>query len=70
MAGWTSAGENAPGLTIGSLGGSGGVVLLGSKTLTVGNNNLNIIFGGEMQDGGFSGGVGGSFAKIGTGISP
>ena len=62
------SGENAPGLTIGSVGGSGGVVLLGSKTLTVGNNNLNIIFGGEMQDGGFSGGVGGSLGKIGTGV--
>ncbi len=62
------SGENAPGLTIGSVGGSDGVVLLGSNTLTVGNDNLSVIFGGEMQDGGFSGGVGGSLAKIGAGV--
>ncbi|MEO8440740.1 MAG: autotransporter-associated beta strand repeat-containing protein [Spartobacteria bacterium] len=62
------SGENAPGLTVGSLVGSGGVVLLGGRTVTVGSNNLNVIFGGQMQDGGFSGGVGGSFDKIGSGV--
>ncbi|MEO8044966.1 MAG: autotransporter-associated beta strand repeat-containing protein, partial [Spartobacteria bacterium] len=61
------SGENAPGLTIGSVGGSGGVVLLGGKTLTVGSDNLSVIFGGAMQDGGFSGGASGSLAKIGAG---
>ncbi len=61
------SGENAPGLTTGSVGGSGGVVLLGNRTLTVGSDNLSVIFGGQMQDGGFSGGVGGSLAKIGAG---
>ncbi|MEO7723983.1 MAG: autotransporter-associated beta strand repeat-containing protein, partial [Chthoniobacterales bacterium] len=62
------SGENAPGLTTGSVGGSGGVVLLGSRALTVGSDNLSVIFGGQMQDGGFSGGVGGSFGKIGSGF--
>ncbi len=38
------SGENAPGLTTGSVGGSGGVVLLGSRTLTVGSDNLSVIF--------------------------
>jgi autotransporter-associated beta strand protein len=42
------------------------VVSLGSRKLTVGGNNLSTTFGGLIQDGGLSGGTGGSLAKIGT----
>jgi autotransporter-associated beta strand protein len=54
------------GVTIGSIEGTG-VVFLGSRDLTVGNNNLSTIFSGVMQDGGIAGGVGGGLVKIGTG---
>lgn len=58
--------HNAPGLTIGSLEGTGNV-FLGSNNLTVGSNNLGTTFSGVIQDGGQNGGRGGSLTKIGTG---
>ena len=53
------SGHNAPGVTIGSIEGTG-VVFLGANNLTVGSNNLSTTFSGVIQDGG-------SFTKIGTG---
>jgi hypothetical protein len=53
-------------VTVGSVEGTGNV-FLGRRTLTVGSNNLSTTFSGTMQDGGQGGGVGGSFAKIGSG---
>ncbi len=61
ISGLTSAGMN-----IGSIEGSGNY-LLGSKTLTVGSNNLNTTVSGVIQDGGGSGGVGGALTKTGAG---
>jgi hypothetical protein len=58
--------HNAPGVTIGSIEGSGNV-FLGADNLTVGNN-LSKTLSGVIQDGGFAGGTGGSLTKIGTGI--
>jgi autotransporter-associated beta strand protein len=58
--------HNAPGVTIGSLEGSGNV-FLGARNLTVGSNNLSTTFSGVIQDGGLNGGVGGSLTKIGSG---
>ena len=60
------SGHNAPGVTIGSLEGTGNV-FLGANNLTVGSNNRSTIFSGVIQDGGLNGGVGGSLTKIGTG---
>ena len=51
---------------IGSLAGDG-KVFLGSRMLTVGRNNVTTTFNGLIQDGGISGGTGGSFAKVGSG---
>jgi len=50
---------NALGVTIGSLEGDG-LVLLGSKVLTIGSNNLTTTFSGIIQDSG-------QLVKIGTG---
>jgi autotransporter-associated beta strand protein len=58
--------HNAPGLTTGSIEGSG-EVFLGANNLTVGGNNLSTSFSGVMQDGGHGGGTGGSLTKTGTG---
>jgi len=58
--------HNAPGVTIGSLEGSGNV-FLGANNLTVGSNNLSKTFSGVIQDGGGFGGTGGSLTKIGSG---
>jgi autotransporter-associated beta strand protein len=58
--------HNAPGVTVGSIEGSGNV-FLGANNLTVGSNNLSTTFSGVIQDGGFNGGAGGSLTKIGTG---
>jgi autotransporter-associated beta strand protein len=58
--------HNAPGVTIGSLEGTGNV-FLGARNLTVGSNNVSTTFSGVIQDGGFDPGVGGSLTKIGTG---
>ncbi|HEY4285120.1 MAG TPA: autotransporter-associated beta strand repeat-containing protein, partial [Chthoniobacterales bacterium] len=56
-----------PGVTIGSLEGTGNA-FLGSNNLTVGGNNLNTNFSGILQDGGGAiAGAGGSLTKIGTG---
>jgi autotransporter-associated beta strand protein len=52
----------APGVTIGSLEGSG-FVELGANKLTVGANNLTTAFSGLIKDGG----SGGSLAKMGRG---
>jgi len=54
------------GMGIGSIEGSGNY-FLGSKTLTVGGNNLSTTVSGVIQDGGISGGIGGSLTKVGTG---
>ncbi len=51
--------HNPPGLTIGSLDGSGNVIL-GSNELGVGSNNLNTTFSGVIQGSG-------SLTKIGNG---
>lgn len=58
--------HNAPGLTIGSLEGTG-IVFLGSNTLKVGSNNQNTVFLGVIKDGGSFDGTGGRLTKIGTG---
>jgi autotransporter-associated beta strand protein len=58
--------HNAPGVTIGSLEGSG-KVFLGARNLTVGSNNMSTTFSGVIQDGGIGGGTGGSLTKIGAG---
>ncbi|MGI8955784.1 MAG: hypothetical protein ACR2II_02575 [Chthoniobacterales bacterium] len=42
------------------------MISLGSSKLTVGTNNLSATFSGLIQDGGLSGGTGGSLAKVGT----
>jgi autotransporter-associated beta strand protein len=55
-----------PGTTAGSIEGAGSY-FLGSKALTVGGNNLSTEVSGVIQDGGFSGGAGGSLVKVGTG---
>src|SRR5439155_13752787 len=56
--------HNAPGVTIGSVEGTGNV-FLGAFKLTVGSNNLTTSFSGVIQDG--TGGTGGSLTKIGKG---
>jgi len=58
--------HNAPGVTTGSIEGNG-AVFLGANNLRVGTNNLSTIFSGLMQDGGISGGAGGSLTKAGRG---
>ena len=58
--------HDPPGVTTGSIQGNG-LVFLGGVNLTVGANNLSTTFSGLIQDGGFSGGTGGSLRKIGTG---
>jgi autotransporter-associated beta strand protein len=61
MSGLTSAGTTA-----GSIAGAGNY-FLGSKTLTVGGNNVSTDVSGVISDGGLSGGVGGALTKTGTG---
>ncbi|MBV8901230.1 MAG: autotransporter-associated beta strand repeat-containing protein, partial [Verrucomicrobia bacterium] len=51
---------------IGSIEGNGDY-FLGGKTLTVGGNDFSTTVSGVIQDGGVSGGTGGSLTKIGTG---
>jgi outer membrane autotransporter protein len=60
------SGLTTAGMGIGSIEGSGNY-FLGSKTLTAGGNNLSTTVSGVIQDGGLSGGAGGSLTKIGTG---
>jgi autotransporter-associated beta strand protein len=52
-------------LRIGSLEGDG-LVFLGQATLEIGNRNLDTEFSGLLQDGGVSGGTGGSLTKTGN----
>jgi uncharacterized protein with beta-barrel porin domain len=52
--------------TIGSIEGNGNV-FLGAKNVAIGGNNLSTIFSGVIQDGGQSGGSGGSLTKTGAG---
>lgn len=52
----------APGVSVGSIEGSG-AVSLGSNKLTVGGNNLRTTFSGVIDDQGF----GGSLTKVGSG---
>ena len=59
-------GPPATGMTAGSIAGAG-TYFLGSKTLTVGSNNLNTTVSGTIEDGGSSAGTGGSLVKVGTG---
>jgi autotransporter-associated beta strand protein len=61
------SGHYPPGMTIGSIEGSGNV-FLGSENLSVGSNNLSTTFSGVIQDGGASGGTNGALTKVGTGI--
>ena len=53
-------------MTAGSIEGAG-TYQLGSKTLTVGLNNLSTIVSGTIIDGGPNIGTGGSLIKVGTG---
>jgi autotransporter-associated beta strand protein len=57
--------HDAPGVTIGSVEGSG-TAFLGARNLTVGSNNLSTTFSGMLKDGGEGGGSGGSLTKIGS----
>lgn len=57
---------SSAGMTAGSIAGAGNY-FLGSKTLTVGSNNLSTEVGGVIADGGLGGGVGGSLVKVGAG---
>ncbi len=61
------SGHNPPGISIGSIQGNRGTVLLGANNLTVGIDNSGTSFAGSMANGGASGGVGGSFTKVGSG---
>ena len=54
--------HNLPGVTIGSIEGSG-TVLLGANNLSVGGNDRSTIFSGLLEDGG----SGGSLTKLGAG---
>ena len=58
--------HDAPGVTTGSIEGDG-LVFLGGVNLAVGANNLSTTFSGLIQDGGVSGGTGGSLTKTGNG---
>jgi autotransporter-associated beta strand protein len=60
------SGHNLPGVMIGGIAGDG-LIFLGANSLTVGGSNLSSVFSGVMQDGGASGGTGGSFVKSGKG---
>jgi fibronectin-binding autotransporter adhesin len=60
------SGLSSTGTTAGSIEGSG-IYALGSKTLSVGLNNLSTTVSGNLTDGGGSGGVGGALIKVGTG---
>src|SRR5262249_21954225 len=58
--------DPSAGMTAGSIEGAGSI-FLGSKNLAVGGNNLSTTFAGVLQDGGISGGAGGSLTKVGSG---
>jgi len=60
------SGHEAPGVSVGSIEGSG-LVFLGALNLKLGNDHRDTEFSGLIQDGGIFGGSGGSLTKIGTG---
>jgi autotransporter-associated beta strand protein len=65
--GYLDIGSADTGFTIGSLEGDG-QVYLGSKSLSIGSNNLSTTFAGVLHPGGPAGGSGkGGLTKIGTG---
>ena len=57
---------SSAGMTAGSIEGAG-TYALGSKTLTVGLNNLSTVVSGTITDGGLAGGTGGALVKDGAG---
>jgi autotransporter-associated beta strand protein len=61
------SGLSKSGMNIGSIEGSG-IFSLGSKSLTVGGNNVSAVVSGKIQDGGINGGTGGSLIKTGNGV--
>jgi autotransporter-associated beta strand protein len=62
------AGIAAAGTTIGSLEGSGGLVAIGNKMLTIGLNNASTVFAGTIQNDSLSGPGGtGGIDKTGSG---
>jgi autotransporter-associated beta strand protein len=60
------SGLTSGGMTAGSIEGAG-TYDLGSKSLTVGGNNLSTEVSGIVADGGNGGGTGGSLVKVGSG---
>ena len=60
------SGLASAGMTAGSIEGAGNY-RLGSKTLTVGLNNLSTLVSGIIADGGLDSGRGGGLIKVGTG---
>lgn len=65
-AGFVDVSQATTGTAIGSLDGSGDV-LLGARTLTLGGLGRDNAIGGAIQDGGVAGGAGGSIVKTGAG---
>ncbi len=61
------SGHAAPGVAIGSLAATSGTVFLGANRLDIGGDNSSTSIGSTIQDGGLSGGAGGSLKKSGTG---
>ncbi|MFZ5783588.1 MAG: autotransporter domain-containing protein [Pseudomonadota bacterium] len=55
------------GISMGTINGTGNL-FLGGTQLTVGSRDESTTFSGIIQDGGLSGGTGGSLVKVGTGI--
>lgn len=66
ISGMAANANNINGLKVGSIAGAG-TFDLGSKTLQVGSLNTSTTVSGVIQDGGVSGGTGGSLSKVGTG---
>jgi fibronectin-binding autotransporter adhesin len=60
------SGLSSTGMTAGSIEGSG-TYLLGSKTLTVGLNNLSTTVSGTIAEGSSPGSTGGALIKVGSG---
>jgi hypothetical protein len=63
------SGLTSGGMTAGSIEGAG-TYDLGSKSLTVGGNNLSTEVSGIVADGGNGGGTGGSLVNVGSGTLP
>ena len=62
------SGHVTPNVTIGTIEGDG-QAFLGANNLSVGSGSTtHVIFYGSLHDGGASGGTGGSFTKVGSGI--